>query len=111
MVRVMNPPFRDAKIALADIGHINAHGTSTVLNDKTESAALQTVFGERARDPRISSIKSMIGHLMAAAGAVELVATALSVFTGIIPPTINYEDPDPECPLSYVTQGTESVHL
>ena len=111
MVRVMNLALRDAKIALADIGHINAHGTSTVLNDKTESAALQTVFGERARDPRISSIKSMIGHLMAAAGAVELVATALSVFTGIIPPTINYEDPDPECPLSYVTQGTESVHL
>ena len=111
MVRVMNLALRDAKIALADIGHINAHGTSTVLNDKTESAALQTVFGERARDPRISSIKSMIGHLMAAAGAVELVATALSVFTGIIPPTINYEDPDPECPLSYVTQGAERVHL
>ncbi|MGB2982797.1 MAG: beta-ketoacyl-ACP synthase II, partial [Candidatus Bipolaricaulia bacterium] len=111
MVRVMEEALRDAGLAVSDIGHINAHGTSTILNDKTESAAVMKVFGDHAPRLKICSIKSMIGHLLAAAGAVELAATVLSVSTGRIPPTINYEEPDPDCPLDYVTQGAESVEL
>jgi 3-oxoacyl-[acyl-carrier-protein] synthase II len=112
MVRVMEEALRDAGIAVSDIGYINAHGTSTILNDKTESAAVMKVFGDHARRRlKMSSIKSMIGHLLAASGAVEFAATVLSVSTGRIPPTINYEQPDPDCPLDYVTQGAESIEL
>jgi len=109
MVRVMKETLRDAGMAPADIGYINAHGTSTLLNDKAESAAVMKVFGDHTQQLKISSIKSMIGHLLAAAGAVEFAATVLSVSTGRIPPTINYEYPDPDCPLDYVTQGAESI--
>ena len=111
MVRAMREALRDADVAAPDIGYINAHGTSTILNDKTESAAVIKVFGDHVRRLKISSIKSMIGHLLAASGAVEFAATVLSVSTGRIPPTINYEQPDPECPLDYVTQGAESIEL
>lgn len=111
MVRVMEEALRDAGLAVSDIDYINAHGTSTILNDKTENAAIMEVFGDHARRLKISSIKSMIGHLMAAAGAVEFAATVLSLSTGHIPPTINYEQPDPDCPLDYVTQGAESIEL
>lgn len=111
MVRVMKAALRDAGVDPREVGYINAHGTSTVLNDKIESAAITKVFGSQGRPLKISSIKSMIGHLLAAAGAVELVATVMSVHTGKIPPTINYEEPDPECPLDYVTNGVESIAL
>jgi len=111
MVRVMEEALRDAGVDVSDIGYINAHGTSTILNDKIESAAVLKLFGDHARRLKISSIKSMIGHLLAAAGAVEFAATALSVATGRIPPTINYEQPDPDCPLDYVTQGAETIEL
>ena len=111
MVRVMAEALRDADVGVSDIGYINAHGTSTILNDKIESAAVLKLFGDHARRLKISSIKSMIGHLMAAAGAVEFAATALSVSTGGIPPTINYEQPDPDCPLDYVAQGAEAIEL
>jgi len=111
MVRVMAEALRDAGVDVSDIGYINAHGTSTILNDKIESAAVLKLFGDHARRLKISSIKSMIGHLLAAAGAVEFAATALSVSTGRIPPTINYEQPDPDCPLEYVTQGAETIEL
>lgn len=111
MVRAMREAMRDAGAAVSDIGYINAHGTSTILNDKTESAAVMKVFSDHARRLKISSIKSMIGHLLAASGAVEFAATVLSVSTGRIPPTINYEQPDPDCPLDYVTQGAESIEL
>ncbi|MCK4683152.1 beta-ketoacyl-ACP synthase II [Candidatus Bipolaricaulota bacterium] len=111
MVRVMEEALRDAGVAVSDISYINAHGTSTILNDKTENAAVMKVFGDHARRLKISSIKSMIGHLLAASGAVEFAATVLSVSTGRIPPTINYEQPDPDCPLDYVTQGAESIEL
>lgn len=107
MVRAMRRALEDADMKPSELGYINAHGTSTVLNDKIESAAIMTVFGEHAKELKVSSIKSMIGHLMSAAGAVEFVATVMSVYTGIIPPTINYEEPDPECPLDYVTNGAE----
>ncbi len=111
MVRVMEEALRDAGVAVSDIGYINAHGTSTILNDKTENVAVRKVFGDHAQRLKISSNKSMIGHLLAAAGAVEFAATVLSVSTGRIPPTINYEQPDPDCPLDYVTQGAESIEL
>jgi 3-oxoacyl-[acyl-carrier-protein] synthase II len=111
MVRVMNKALKDAHADPLEIGYINAHGTSTVLNDKIESAAIIRVFGEHSRELKVSSIKSMIGHLMAAAGAVEFISTVMSVYTGIIPPTINYEEPDPDCPLDYVTDGAESIEL
>jgi len=111
MVRVMEEALSDADVAVSDVGYINAHGTSTILNDKTESAAVMKVFGDHAQRLKISSIKSMIGHLLAAAGAVEFAATVLSVSTGRIPPTINHEQPDPDCPLDYVIQGAESIEL
>jgi 3-oxoacyl-[acyl-carrier-protein] synthase II len=111
MIRVMRAALRDAGIAPEEVGYINAHGTSTVLNDKTESAALVRVFGDHSRRLKISSNKSMIGHLLAAAGAAEMVSTVLSVHTGTLPPTINYEEPDPECPLDYVTAGAEHIDL
>lgn len=92
----------DAGLKPADIGYINAHGTSTQLNDKTETLAIKKVWGPAAASVPISSTKSMIGHLLGAAGAVELAATVQTLRTGVIHPTINYETPDPECDLDYV---------
>ena len=112
MVRVMEEALRDAGIAATDIGYINAHGTSTILNDRTESAAVMKVFGDHAQRLKISSIKSMIGHLMGASGAVEFAATVLSVSTGRTPPTINHEQPDDlNSSLDFVAQGAESIEL
>jgi 3-oxoacyl-[acyl-carrier-protein] synthase II len=111
MVRVMRKALADAGLKPEDIGYINAHGTSTVLNDKVESAAIIETFGAHSRALKVGSIKSMIGHLLAAAGAVEFFSMVMSVYTGIIPPTINYEEPDPECPLDYVSGGAESLDL
>jgi 3-oxoacyl-[acyl-carrier-protein] synthase II len=111
MVRVMQAALEDAGLRPQDVGYINAHGTSTPLNDKIESAAVMKVFGEHSRRLKLSSIKSMVGHLLAAAGAVEMISTAMSVYTGILPPTINYEEHDPDCPLDYVTHGAEKIGL
>jgi 3-oxoacyl-[acyl-carrier-protein] synthase II len=111
MVRVMKRALEDAEINPLDVGYINAHGTSTLLNDKTESEAIMKVFNEHSMDLKVSSIKSMIGHLMAAAGAVEFVSTVMSVYAGLLPPTINYEEPDPECPLNYVTNKAAEVDI
>jgi 3-oxoacyl-[acyl-carrier-protein] synthase II len=111
MIRVMRAALDDAGISPREVKYINAHGTSTVLNDKSESAAIMKVFGDHSENIKISSVKSMIGHLLAAAGSAEFVSTVMSVYTGILPPTINYEDPDPECPLDYVTNGAESIDL
>ncbi len=94
--------IEDAGRKPEDVDYINAHGTSTPLNDKIETLAIKKVFGERAKDIPVSSIKSMVGHLLGAASAIELAATALTIRDGIIPPTINYENPDPECDLDYV---------
>ncbi len=111
MIRVMQTALRDADMDKEKIGYINAHGTSTILNDKCESAAIEKVFGEHSKTLKVSSIKSMIGHLLAGAGSVEFVSAVISIFSGMIPPTINYTEPDPDCSLDYVTKGAESHDL
>ena len=92
----------DSGLAPEDVGYINAHGTSTEVNDRVETMAIKAVFGAQAYKVPISSIKSMLGHLIAAAGAVELITCIEVIRRGVIPPTINYEFPDPECDLDYV---------
>ncbi|MFH0763659.1 MAG: beta-ketoacyl-ACP synthase II [Candidatus Omnitrophota bacterium] len=101
-VRCMAASLGDAAILPKEIDYINAHGTSTLYNDKIETLAIKKVFGDHARKLAISSTKSVTGHLLGAAGGVELIATALCMKEGIIPPTINYETPDPDCDLDYV---------
>jgi 3-oxoacyl-[acyl-carrier-protein] synthase II len=109
MIRVMKAALKDAAVEPGEVDYINAHGTSTLLNDKIESAAIMNVFGSHAKVLKVSSSKSMIGHMLAAAGAVEFIATVMSVHSGILPPTINYREPDPDCPLDYVTRGAEKL--
>ncbi|EIW01072.1 beta-ketoacyl-ACP synthase II [Thermoanaerobacter siderophilus] len=100
--RAMEAALKDGKVSFDMIDYINAHGTSTEYNDKFETMAIKKVFKDHAYKLYVSSIKSMLGHLLGAAGAVEAVATVLTIKNGIIPPTINYETPDPECDLNYV---------
>jgi 3-oxoacyl-[acyl-carrier-protein] synthase II len=100
--RAMAAALRDAAVQPAEVGYINAHGTSTPYNDKFETIAIKRVFGEHARRLPVSSTKSMTGHLLGAAGGIEAIATTLAIYHGILPPTINYEKPDPECDLDYV---------
>jgi 3-oxoacyl-[acyl-carrier-protein] synthase II len=99
--RAMLRALKDASLDPADIQYINAHGTSTPANDLNETAAIKAVFGEAAQQVNVSSTKSMTGHMLGAAGAVEFIISSLVVREGRIPPTINYETPDPECDLNY----------
>jgi 3-oxoacyl-[acyl-carrier-protein] synthase II len=101
-VRAMVAAMKEAGVGAEDIGYISAHGTGTPTNDRIESIAAHTLFAERAPQIPMSSIKSMLGHTMGAASAIEAIACALAVQTGWIPPTINYEEPDPECALDIV---------
>ncbi len=99
--RSMREAIRDAEISTDDIDYINAHGTSTPLNDVNETKAIKKLFGEHAYELTISSTKSMTGHLLGAAGAVEAIASIFALKEGVIPPTINLDEPDPECDLNY----------
>ncbi|MFC1921803.1 beta-ketoacyl-ACP synthase II [Chloroflexota bacterium] len=101
-VRAMQWALQDAKINPEDVDYINAHGTSTALNDSTETRAIKEVFGKHAQNVAISSTKSMMGHAMGASGALEAIFCCKVINHGWIPPTINYETPDPECDLDYV---------
>jgi 3-oxoacyl-[acyl-carrier-protein] synthase II len=104
----MELALRAAKIDPSEVDYINAHGSSTVLNDKTETKIIKQIFGENSYQIPISSNKSMIGHALGAAGSIELIASVLTIRHQIIPPTINYEFPDPECDLDYVpNEGRE----
>jgi 3-oxoacyl-[acyl-carrier-protein] synthase II len=101
-VRCMKMAIKDAGLKPEDVDYINAHGTSTPLNDLTETLAIKKVFGDRAKKVPVSATKSMTGHLLGAAGSTEAIFTILSIRDGIMPPTLNYEEPDPQCDLDYV---------
>jgi 3-oxoacyl-[acyl-carrier-protein] synthase II len=109
--RCMKLAIEDASIKPSDIGYINAHGTSTKPNDKTETAAVKSVFGQYAYEIPISSTKSMTAHLLGASGAVEAIITAFSVKEKFLPPTINYKTPDPECDLYYVPNEGKNLEF
>ncbi len=109
--RTMRWALEDARISPVDIGYINAHGSSTKLNDATETQAIKAVFKDHAYQVAISSTKSMIGHAMGASGALEAIVCTLAIKNGLIPPTINYENPDPDCDLDYVPNRARSASL
>ena len=102
VIEMMRAALDSSGLAPEEVDYINAHGTSTPYNDSAETLAIKTVFGGHAYDMAVSSIKSMIGHLFGAAGAIEALSSALTIHHGVIPPTINYRTPDPECDLDYV---------
>jgi 3-oxoacyl-[acyl-carrier-protein] synthase II len=106
----MSLALKDAMLKPEDIGYINAHGTSTQLNDKSETAAIKTVFGEQAYNIPVSSTKSMTGHLLGASGSLEAIVCAKVLETDTLPPTINYETPDPLCDLDYVPNQARKAH-
>lgn len=107
----MRMALRDARLNPEDVQYINAHGTSTPLGDEAETKAVKEVFGEHARKVAISSTKSMLGHLLGASGAVELIASVMSINTGVVHPTINYRTPDPACDLDYVPNEARQLRV
>ena len=109
--KAMELAIKDAGLNIEDISYINAHGTSTQLNDKYETAAIKAVFGEQAKKVAISSTKSMTGHLLGAAGAIEAIATTLAITNSLVPPTVNYTNPDPECDLDYVPNKARTMEI
>jgi 3-oxoacyl-[acyl-carrier-protein] synthase II len=107
----MRNALEDASVRPEAVDYINAHGTSTDLNDKYETQAIKTVFGEHARKLAVSSTKSMTGHLLGAAGGLEAAYTVLTLDRQCIPPTINYENPDPDCDLDYVPNKPRTAEI
>lgn len=109
--RTVRQALARAGIDPAEVHYINAHGTSTLLNDRVETTVIKEIFGERAKQIPVSATKSMIGHAIGAAGSIEAVVTVLALHHGIIPPTINLTQPDPECALDYVPNTARTVAL
>jgi 3-oxoacyl-[acyl-carrier-protein] synthase II len=109
--RCMEATLQDAGVLPEDVDYINAHGTSTKYGDELETAAIKTVFGGHAYKLAVSSTKSMTGHLLGAAGGVEAIATILGIYEGVVPPTINLDNPDPECDLDYVPHKAKDMEL
>jgi 3-oxoacyl-[acyl-carrier-protein] synthase II len=106
-LRAMRGALADADVGPAEVGFISAHGTGTPINDRVESLAIRTLFGADA--PPVSSTKSAIGHLLGAAGSTEALVCLEALRRGLLPPTINYEDPDPDCDLDYLTDGAREA--
>jgi len=109
--RCVTLALQDAQLVASDVEYVNAHGTSTILGDLSETQALKKAFGDHARHLMVSSNKSMLGHMWSASGSVDAIVTALTLKTGIIPPTTNYETPDPECDLDYVPNVRREVAI
>ena len=109
-IRAMQAAIADAEVSLDEVDYISAHGTGTPTNDRIESLALQRLFGDRAKSLPMSSIKSMLGHTMGAASAIEAAACSLALQTGVVPPTINYEEPDPECEVDCVPNQARKIN-
>jgi len=110
-IRAMQWALDDAALTPDDVSYINAHGTSTPVNDVTETLAIKRLFGERAYEVPISSTKSAMGHAMGGAGTIESIFTTLALSRGLIPPTWNYETPDPECDLDYVPNAPRPADI
>ncbi len=110
-IAAMQLALTDAQLGVGDVDYINAHGTSTPFNDKTESAAITTLFGEHAQKLKVSSTKSMIGHSLGASGALEAAACVQAISHNMLPPTINYNTPDPECTLDYVPNTAQEAEV
>ena len=110
-IAAMQLALTDAQVGVEDVDYINAHGTSTPFNDKTESAAITTLFGEHAQKLKVSSTKSMIGHSLGASGALEAAACVQAISHNMLPPTINYNTPDPECTLDYVPNTAQEAEV
>jgi 3-oxoacyl-[acyl-carrier-protein] synthase II len=111
LARAMRKALKKAQLSPEAVEYINAHGTSTRFNDRDETTAIKTVFGEHARKLAVSSTKSMTGHMVGAAGGVEAAITALALHHGVLPPTINYRTPDPECDLDYVPNEARNAPI
>ena len=110
-IAAMHEALADAQLSPDDVNYINAHGTGTKENDGNETTAIKAVFGDNAKNVPISSIKSMMGHLIAAAGAVEMICCVLALRDQMIPPTTNLKNPDPECDLDYVPNQARAVKV
>src|SRR2546430_3065951 len=109
-MRAMRHALETSGVDPKDVGYVNAHGTSTKLGDVAETKAIKAVFGDHARELAISSTKSVHGHLLGAAGAIEAAACVLALDRGLLPPTINLDDPDPECDLDYVDRKSTRLN-